>query len=74
MSKVRIVVADDHAMMREGLTALISAEADMEVIGEAPHGRIAVELALALKPDVIRSTCRRCGSGARTSPCSPNSS
>jgi DNA-binding NarL/FixJ family response regulator len=53
MSKVRVVVADDHEMMREGLTSLISAEADMEVIGEAANGRIAVEISLALKPDVI---------------------
>jgi DNA-binding NarL/FixJ family response regulator len=53
MSKVRVVVADDHEMMREGLTALISAEADMEVIGEAHNGRVAVALAQALHPDIV---------------------
>jgi DNA-binding NarL/FixJ family response regulator len=53
MTKVRVVVADDHEMMREGLTALISTENDMDVVGEASNGRVAVALALALKPDLV---------------------
>jgi two-component system response regulator NreC len=53
MSKLRVVIADDHEMMREGLTALVNGEGDMEVIGEAANGRVAVELSRALKPDVV---------------------
>jgi two-component system response regulator NreC len=51
--KIRIVLADDHAVLRAGLRALLNAEPDMEVIGEAANGREAVERAEELKPDVI---------------------
>ena len=51
--KVRVLVADDHAVLRAGLRALLNAEADMEVIGEAANGREAVEQAERLRPDVI---------------------
>ena len=50
---VRLVLADDHAMMREGLKSLIAKESDFEVVGEAANGRIALELAQQLKPDLI---------------------
>jgi DNA-binding NarL/FixJ family response regulator len=53
MKKMRVVLADDHAMMREGMKALVDAQPDLEVIGEAPNGRIAVTLACELKPDVV---------------------
>ena len=49
----RILIADDHAIVREGLRALITADAELELVGEAQHGREAVEKAQALKPDVI---------------------
>ena len=53
MKKLRIVLADDHEMLREGLRTLINSQADMEVAGEAENGRIAVSLAERLEPDVV---------------------
>jgi two-component system, NarL family, response regulator LiaR len=50
---VRILVADDHAIVREGLRSLIDARLDMELVGEARDGVEAVAKALALRPDVI---------------------
>ena len=50
---IRIVLADDHNILREGLRLLIEKQADMEVVGEAENGRTAVELAHKLKPDIV---------------------
>ena len=50
---IRILFADDHEMVRIGLSAYLSAQSDMEIIAEANNGRIAIEKALALKPDII---------------------
>jgi two-component system response regulator NreC len=52
MAKVRILLADDHAILRAGLRVLINAQADMEVVAEAASGREAVETAVAVEPDV----------------------
>jgi len=49
---IRIIIADDHTIMREGLRTLLEKEADMEVVAEAVDGREAVELTDKLKPDV----------------------
>ena len=49
----RILLADDHQIVREGLRALVDNEPGMQTIGEAADGREAVKLALALKPDVV---------------------
>ncbi|MBI4494680.1 MAG: response regulator transcription factor [Chloroflexi bacterium] len=53
MSKIRVVLADDHAVLRAGLQALLSFEEDMEVVGQAGDGQETIELARALRPDVI---------------------
>ncbi len=50
---IRVLVADDHPLVREGLRGLISAEPDMELVGEAANGAEAVEKAAALDPDII---------------------
>ncbi len=50
---IRIVLADDHKILRAGLRAMIVEQPDMEVVGEAENGRMAVDLARALSPDVV---------------------
>lgn len=52
-SKIRIIIADDHAIIRAGLSMLINGEEDMEVIATASDGKEAFERALELKPDVV---------------------
>jgi two-component system, NarL family, response regulator LiaR len=52
-AKIRVVVADDHKVVRAGIRDLLSDEPDITVIGEARDGREAVELALAERPDVV---------------------
>lgn len=51
--RIRILLADDHAVLRAGLRALLSAEPDMEVVGEAGDGEEAARQAALLRPDVI---------------------
>jgi DNA-binding NarL/FixJ family response regulator len=53
MTKVRVLLADDHAVVREGLKALVNAQPDMEVVGEAGDGRTAARRAQELRPDVV---------------------
>jgi DNA-binding NarL/FixJ family response regulator len=52
-AKIRILVADDHPMLREGLVAVLSTQPDFEVVGEASDGSEVVRLAERLGPDVI---------------------
>ncbi|HBY62202.1 MAG TPA: DNA-binding response regulator [Solibacterales bacterium] len=53
LKKTRILLADDHAVVRGGFRMLLAAQPDLEVVGEASNGREAVELAASLQPDVI---------------------
>lgn len=53
MGKLRVILDDDHQMMREGLRLLVNSQDDMEVVGEAENGQAAVELAQKLQPDVV---------------------
>lgn len=53
MNALRIFLADDHVIMREGLRSLVNAQADMNVVGEAGNGRAALLQARELQPDVI---------------------
>ncbi|HED65569.1 MAG TPA: response regulator transcription factor [Planctomycetes bacterium] len=51
--KIRILLVDDHRMMRDGLRAILAARPAFQIVGEADHGRAAIEAAGKLKPDVI---------------------
>lgn len=51
--KIRIVLADDHAVVRQGFKMILAAQPDMEIVGEAGNGRDAVELASRLQPDLV---------------------
>src|SRR5438876_1158449 len=53
MSNIRVLLADDHTVVRQGLRALLQTERDIEIVGEAETGRQAVRLARTLKPDVV---------------------
>lgn len=53
MSPVRVMLADDHALFREGLAGIITAQPDLEVVGEASDGLEAIVMAQELKPDLI---------------------
>lgn len=53
MDRIRVLLVDDHMVVRVGLKALIDAEPDMQVVGEAGNGVEGVEKTLALRPDVI---------------------
>ena len=50
---MKIILADDHRIIREGLRALLDKEPDMEVIAEAEDGRTTVRLSREVKPDVV---------------------
>ena len=50
---IRVLLADDHALFRDGVRALLEHEPDIEVVGEVEDGRAAVEQALALRPDIV---------------------
>ena len=50
---IRIIVAEDHAVMRRGLRLVLEGQKDFQVVGEASDGREAVALAESLKPNVV---------------------
>ena len=53
MKKISVLLAEDHTVVRQGLKSLLSAEADIEVVGEAANGRQAIQMAQELRPNVI---------------------
>src|SRR3954468_18734147 len=53
MNKIKVLLSDDHTVVRQGLRSLLAAEPDIEVIGEAENGRQAVQMAKTLAPDVV---------------------
>ncbi|OPX42017.1 transcriptional regulatory protein DegU [Ruminiclostridium hungatei] len=53
MNKIKVLIADDHAMVRQGLKTILELEDDICVVAEASNGNEAVEMAKALKPDVL---------------------
>src|SRR5207302_898271 len=53
MQKITVLLADDHIVVRQGLRALLAAEDDINIVGEADNGRQAVQLAKKLLPDVV---------------------
>jgi len=53
MPRLRLLLADDHTLMRQGLRKIIEERRDWEVVGEAGDGRVAVQLAVDLKPDIV---------------------
>ncbi len=53
MTKIKVLVAEDHTIVRKGLCALLDAESDIEVVGEAENGREAIAMVEALSPHVV---------------------
>jgi DNA-binding NarL/FixJ family response regulator len=53
MAKIKILIADDHALVREGIRALLSIHEDIEILGEAEDGKDAVDKAAKLRPNII---------------------
>ena len=53
MTKIRVLLAEDHETVREGLKLLVNSQTDMECVGEAGDGRAAIQLAEELQPDVV---------------------
>jgi DNA-binding NarL/FixJ family response regulator len=61
VTPVRVLLVDDDHLMRAGLTAVLSSDETIDVVGEAPDGRSAVERAIALRPDVVLMDVRMPG-------------
>ena len=53
MSKIKLLLADDHAVVRSGLRMLLEAQPDMEIVAEAENGRETIEKVLAFQPDIV---------------------
>ena len=53
MKKIKVLIADDHTLVRQGIRSLLALTADIEIVGEAADGREAVEKVIQLAPDVV---------------------
>jgi DNA-binding NarL/FixJ family response regulator len=53
MNKIRVLIAEDHETVREGLKLILAGQSDLDVVGDAGDGRLAVDLAQRLEPDVV---------------------
>ena len=53
MNKIKVLLADDHTIVRIGLSALLATQPDIDVVGEADNGDAAVKAALKLRPDIV---------------------
>ena len=53
MTPIRVLIADDHEIVRHGLRLLVDAQEDMEVVAEASDGQVALDRARALQPDLV---------------------
>jgi DNA-binding NarL/FixJ family response regulator len=62
---IRVLLADDHAMFRQGVSEMLSTDGEIEVVGEAENGQEAVALARRLEPDVVLLDVEMPGMGAR---------
>ena len=52
-SPIKLLLAEDHTILRQGIAQMLAQEPDIEIIGEAPDGETAVKLAIQLRPDVV---------------------
>jgi DNA-binding NarL/FixJ family response regulator len=52
-TKVRLLLADDHVVIRQGLARLLESHADVEIVGQAANGQEVIDLALQLQPDIV---------------------
>jgi DNA-binding NarL/FixJ family response regulator len=64
-AKIRVLLADDHAMFRQGVSEMLSTDGEIEVVGEAENGQEAVVLARRLEPDVVLLDVEMPGMGAK---------
>ena len=53
MESMRVLIADDHPVVREGLAAMLSKQPDIEVVGDAGNGREAIDRTRELRPDIV---------------------
>ena len=53
MSKIKVLIADDHTLVRQGIRSLLALAADIEIVGEAADGREAIKKVRQLAPDVV---------------------
>ena len=61
MDAIRLLIVDDQTITRTGLRSLLAAQVDLEIVGEARNGEVAIELAVSLQPDVILMDLRMPG-------------